>query len=260
MPRTERKISKTNIYHVMLRGINKQLIFEEPEDYLQFLHLIVEVKKLSGFKLFAYCLMGNHVHLLLKECEEPLAQVFKRIGVRYAVWFNRKYKRSGHLFQDRFKSEPVESDQFFLMVLTYIHQNPVNAGLCGRPEDYEWSSRKNLGHDELVDIEDLLDIISISDITDMEQEVIQDVFLESKPKPGRKLAMPDDKVFAWMKDLGGVASMTGFQALEHEFQASIYARLRKSGVSIRQFARLSGLSRGVVERMSRAGNETGVSS
>ena len=84
--------------------------------------------------------MGNHIHLLIKPEKEPLEQVFKRIGGRYVYWYNVKYQRVGHLFQDRFKSEPVEDDSYFLTVIRYIHQNPVKAGLCKNIKDYKYSS------------------------------------------------------------------------------------------------------------------------
>lgn len=124
MPRQARKRSNTQIYHVMLRGINQQQIFEDNEDYAKFIQVIRDCKSLSGFQLFAYCLMGNHIHLLLKETNEPIEQIFRRIGSRYVYWYNVKYRRVGHLFQDRFKSEPIETNEYFLTVLRYIHQNP----------------------------------------------------------------------------------------------------------------------------------------
>ena len=107
MPRQARKKSENGIYHIMFRGINKQQIFQENEDYRKFLNVVKECKEISGFKLFAYCLMGNHAHLLLKEGNENLDLIVKRIGSRYVYWYNTKYKRAGHLFQDRYKSEPI---------------------------------------------------------------------------------------------------------------------------------------------------------
>lgn len=105
--------------------------------------------------------MGNHVHLLLREGKEPLSQIFKRLGVRYVYWYNWKYKRTGHLFQDRFKSEPVEDDTYFLAVLRYIYQNPVKAGLCEKPEEYQWSSYfPSSPYRSLVDWEKLYTMIS----------------------------------------------------------------------------------------------------
>ena len=130
MPRQARKKSESGIYHVMLRGINQQQIFEEPEDFEKFLQILKDCKAISGYKLFAYCLMGNHIHLLIKPEEESLEQAFKRIGGRFVYWYNVKYQRIGHLFQDRFRSEPVETDEYFMTVLRYIHQNPIKAGLC----------------------------------------------------------------------------------------------------------------------------------
>ena len=80
MPRTARKKSETGIYHVILRGINKQLVFEEDDDYEKFLTVLEEVKEISRFKLYAFCLMPNHIHLLMEEKEEPLGEIFRRIG------------------------------------------------------------------------------------------------------------------------------------------------------------------------------------
>lgn len=140
MPRGARKKIASGIYHVMLRGINRQVIFEDDEDREKDLQCPEEYKALSGYTLYTYCLMGNHLHLLIREGKEPLEMIFKRIGARYVFWYNWKYKRSGHLFQDRFKSEPVDNDIYFLTVLRYIYQNPVKAGLCKKAEKYPWSS------------------------------------------------------------------------------------------------------------------------
>lgn len=127
MPRKARIESKSGIYHIMLRGINRQQIFEDDEDFEKFLWVLKDVKQLSRFKLYGYCLMGNHIHLLLKPENEPLELIFRRIGSKYVYWYNLKYQRTGHLFQDRFKSEPVENISGFFVVLRYIHQNPVKA-------------------------------------------------------------------------------------------------------------------------------------
>ena len=140
MPRQARKKSENGIYHIMLRGINQQQIFEDEEDYAKFLDILKECKEISEYKVFAYCLMGNHIHLLVKEGTENLEQMFKRICGRFVYWYNTKYRRVGHLFQDRFKSEPVDSERYFFTVLRYIHQNPVKAGICKRVEDYIYSS------------------------------------------------------------------------------------------------------------------------
>ena len=247
MPRDKRKLSETEIYHIVIRGINKQLIFEEDEDFNQFLHILSEVKEITDFKLFAYCLLGNHIHLLIKEGKESLAQVFKRIGARYVFWFNWKYERNGHLFQDRFLSEPVESDDYFATVLAYIYQNPLNAGLCNRTESYRWSSRKLLGKKSIIDEAELSNIISLETIPALDRQEIKDEIL--KPKIGRKLKISDSAAYDLLKEIGKVSNASAFQSLDRELQTEVYLQLWSKGVSIRQFARLSGLSKGVVERM-----------
>jgi len=86
----------------MQRGINQQQIFEDEEDYVKYLEVLETCKTVAGFELYGYCLMGNHIHLLLKTQKEDLGLIFKRIGARYVFWYNWKYRRSGHLFQDRY--------------------------------------------------------------------------------------------------------------------------------------------------------------
>ena len=94
MPRTARKKSNTGIYHVTLRGINRQQIFIDAEDAERFMQAVMDSRAISDFSLYAYCLMGNHIHLVLKEGNEPLEQIIKRIGVRFVYWYNWKYRRS----------------------------------------------------------------------------------------------------------------------------------------------------------------------
>ena len=140
MPRAARKISKTGIYHTMLQGINQQLIFIEDEDYKKFLEIIADCKETDDFKLHAYCLMGNHAHLLIQVMYGRPDKIFMRISAGYVRWFNRKYGRAGRLFADRFKSEPVETTEYFLTVVRFIHQNPVKAQLASSMDVYKWSS------------------------------------------------------------------------------------------------------------------------
>ena len=116
MPRQARQASGTGIYHVMMRGINHQNIFEEQEDYYQFLNTL-DMMALSyepdgtpsgrNYFLYAYCLMSNHIHLLIHEREDTIGMAIKRIASSYVYYYNHKYSRDGHLFRERYKSEPV---------------------------------------------------------------------------------------------------------------------------------------------------------
>ncbi|MDD4803514.1 MAG: transposase [Syntrophomonas sp.] len=143
MTRQARKMSNTGIYHVIMRGNEKKSIFADRDDKQRFLEGIKSKKKESSFMLYAYCLMDNHVHLLLNTYNENLAEIMKSITVRYASFYNCKYNRVGHVFQDRFKSEPVEDQRYLLGVIRYIHNNPLKAGIVGSAADYEWSSLSN---------------------------------------------------------------------------------------------------------------------
>jgi len=124
----------------MIRGINQQNIFSNDEDCEKFIAILHKYRKKVEYEIYAYCLMGNHVHLLIKEGKEVLSNTMKRIGASYVYWYNWQYNRKGHLFQDRFKSEAVEDDAYFLTVLRYIHQNPSKAGLADDITSYKWSS------------------------------------------------------------------------------------------------------------------------
>lgn len=140
MPRYRREKSETGIYHIMVRGINRMPIFGDEEDCSRFLKTLLRFKESDNYELYAYCLMKNHVHLLIKEVKDPIDRLMKRLGVSYVLYFNKKYNRVGHLFQDRYKSENIESEQYLLSCSRYIHNNPMVAGLVEHPEDYLWSS------------------------------------------------------------------------------------------------------------------------
>lgn len=149
MPRSARKESGVGIYHVMMRGINHQNIFEDAEDNYQFINTLDRMRLRydddgnpcgSNCTYYAYCLMNNHFHLLIREREESVGETVKRIASSYVYYYNRKYLRDGHLFKERFRSEPVNDMAYFTTLLRYIHQNPVNAGIVEHVKDYEYSS------------------------------------------------------------------------------------------------------------------------
>lgn len=123
-----------------MRGINRQDIFYDDEDYRHFLKTLGKMKLDNQFIIYGYCLMTNHVHLLIKENTDSISRVMSRIGTSYAWWYNKKYGRSGHVFQGRYGSECVEKDEYLLTVIRYIHNNPVKAGIIHKPEEYRWSS------------------------------------------------------------------------------------------------------------------------
>ena len=248
MPRQARKKSESGIYHVMLRGINQQQIFEDSEDCDKFIQILQECKAVSGFKLFAYCLMGNHIHLLIKPEKEPLEQVFKRIGGRYVYWYNVKYQRVGHLFQDRFKSEPVEDDSYFLTVIRYIHQNPVKAGLCKNIKDYKYSSyAEYVSNSWIIDTDFVFDMISNKEFERYNNENNADKCLEISDAP--KLRVTDEQAKSIIFKVSKCENVADFQKLDSKSRDEFIAILKQNGLSIRQISRLTGVNYYIIQKI-----------
>lgn len=126
----------------MLRGNERKDIFYDDEDRIRFLEALNRMKEGGSYHIYAYCLMNNHVHLLIKEEKDSIQRSMKRICVSYVYYFNNKYQRIGHLFQDRFRSEAVDDESYALTAARYIHNNPVKAGIVAKAEDFKWSSYK----------------------------------------------------------------------------------------------------------------------
>ncbi|MBQ9965703.1 MAG: transposase [Clostridia bacterium] len=246
MPRRARRKSESGIYHIMLRGINKQVIFEDNEDNLKFLETLKHYKAISGYKLFAYCLMSNHIHLLLQVDKEDIDLIIKRIAGSYVFWYNWKYKRKGHLFQDRFKSEPVEDDSYFLTVIRYIHQNPIKAGLCKRIDKYKYSSyNEYVNNSNLVDTDFCFEIIDKEQFIDFHLENNHDVCLEIEEDNFR---LTDDEAREIILKISKCKTSTEFQNLTLDKRDKYLKVLRNQGLSIRQISRLTGTSFNIVRK------------
>ena len=157
MPRHIRQKGESGIYHVMARGISQAQLFYDSDDRVAFLERLSRFKKECSFSLLAWCLMGNHVHLLIKEGSVALPILMKKIELSYSHYFNAKYDRKGYLFQDRYKSKPVEADEYLISVVRYIHRNPLEAGL---PITSWTSYNEYLRTPDLADTSILLDTLS----------------------------------------------------------------------------------------------------
>lgn len=255
MPRKPRKKSGTGIYHVIVRGVGQQDIFREGDDFHRFLKTMKKVSLESEISILGYCLMTNHVHLLLREDNSDVSLFMKRLGVSYAYWYNRKYERTGHLFQDRFKSECVEDEAYLMTVIRYIHQNPVKASLTANPEDYEWSSCAEYYQQDskcamITDRRLILSIFhkdqqtAIKELQKFTAAGNQDNCLdcdeikrisESEAYEITKRIMKGDPVMA-------------IQEMGQDARKIILNRLRTSGLSLRQICRITGLPFHVVRK------------
>ena len=144
MARNARLFLENVSHHIVGRGSRKDRIFYSDEDYERFLSLLWKYKNKFKAKLYAYCLMPNHIHLLLDTAtKQLLSKTMHGISLSYAMYFNSKYKKCGHLWQNRYKNNLVRNDQYLLNVVNYIEYNPVKAGICTKPEEYPWSSYRS---------------------------------------------------------------------------------------------------------------------
>ena len=149
MPRMARKESSTKVYHVILRGNDKQDIFFDEQDYKKFIEELKNTKEKYECELYAYCLMTNHVHLVIYDKNNMLSKFMQSLEVTYSAYFSKKYGKTGHLFQNRFLSKVVETREYLMQVCRYVHQNPVKAKIS-TVDKYKWSSFKEYLYEEKI--------------------------------------------------------------------------------------------------------------
>lgn len=244
MPRTAREHSQFGYIHVICRGINKQVLFEEDRDYSFYLYLLEKYSRETGVTVNAYCLMDNHVHLLLCDLDRCVATMMKKIGVAYAGYFNRKYERTGHLFQGRFHSVPIENEIALKTVFRYILQNPKKAGICN-VDEYRWSSYDQYGDDSsFVDTSALVHMIG-------DKAVYRELVgaeVEDEPRALEMKKRDDEWAKAVLMRCLHVSNGMVLQTYDKTSRDKALHELKKIGLTIRQIERLTGINRGVVQR------------
>ncbi|WP_335871153.1 transposase [Bacillus sp. 2205SS5-2] len=256
MPRYARKKSNSGVYHVIVRGANRQEIFHDEEDRMKFLDTWNKYKIKTEILMYAWCLMGNHVHLLLKEGSESISVVMKRVGVSYAKYYNWKYRTTGHLFQDRFKSENVEDRNYFLTAARYIHQNPVKAGVVHSPDEWKWSSCRGY-YGKVVYPANLLDPNYLLNMFSPESKIARmrfkefnerknnDRCLEDSDDNSRRLS--DDEARMEIRKCLGSLEIPHVKSLQKEQRTNVLRKVKRiDGLSQRQAARILGISPNLV--------------
>jgi len=176
----------------------------------------------------------------------------KRISSSYLYWLNQKYERCGHLFQERFKSEAVETEEYFLVVLRYIHQNPLKAGITKNISKYLWSSYQGyIGNSGNIDIDLALDIFSndrtkaVELFKDYNNENNSDKCLDYT----EKVAVSDKAVMDYLREMG-ITSISQLQQQNKEQRDEVIRKAKKiEGITIRQLARITGVSKSVIDRL-----------
>lgn len=249
MGRRARQYSQSGLYHVVYRGINRQNIFEEDNDYFKMLNIVAELKRQMNFSIYAYCFMTNHAHLLLKENNTgDISVIMSRMLTKYVGWFNRKYERSGVLIANRYKSQPVEDDEYLLSVVRYIHQNPLKANLVPAINDYKWSSyAEYLNKSVITDTHFILSMIDKKAFEEFHQEAND--LLEVSDRIGRSEEYIRHRI---MEVING-KEPNEIGILPRPERDKVIKQLRTNeGFSIRQIERATGISRGIISRVEKS--------
>lgn len=264
MARKPRAKAESGIYHVILRGINKQDVFLEEYDFKTMIRSLLEAqieRSPTGEVLhnrnctyYAYCILHNHMHLLIREGEMTVSEVMKRVENRFVRLYNDHYERLGHLFQDRFVSEPVDDVGYFYQLIRYIHRNPVKAMEATVPEGYEYSSwREYLLANERFFAErrfaapsimlcDTRNVIKRFGDKNIEEWVNMDI--DDKCMDMDTIAWKVSDATAWeiLKEISDTYSVEEFKQLSKEWQLKYIQQLLEHGVSLNQASRLSSLT------------------
>lgn len=270
MPRQSRKLSQSMVYHCMLRGINKQDIFFDKQDYFKFQKVLKRSKEIFSYKLYSYILMPNHIHLEIKDETFQLSKIIQHIASSYAQYFNKKYIRTGHVFENRFLSKNVENANYILNLVRYIHQNPVKAGI-GDIETYKWGSyleylmlkkdkqfncrNKYNSEESVVDVEDIISLFILE-----KQQKLEDFFEFNKEimilKNSNELmeyemrnTLKDEELIYFIKEQLNIQNIQEIQKYNANSRNEIIIKIKEiKGVTQKQIARVLGINIRIVQR------------
>lgn len=253
MPRTLRKHSYTNVYHVMLRGINKRQIFIEDSDRRKFINTLKNTKEKYECELYAYCLMDNHVHLLIFDSKGKLSNIIQSVAITYALYFNKKYDRVGHLFQNRYNSKCVESLEYLLNVVRYIHRNPEKA-MIDVTDKYKWSSyndyfetSKLINSQYILKLFDEDDIISKEKFKEFNLTYIDDYYDEIEYEFITNFT--DEDATKIIKDKLNIDNLNQICNYNVKIRNQFIRRIKSlKGISKIQISRILNIDRKIVER------------
>ena len=236
MPRQVRNLGESDWAHIIQRGINREVLFYDEEDYERFYSTLMRYQRETDFELAACCLMSNHTHLLMQAKEIPHAEIIKKISVSYAAYYNKKYDRVGHVFQDRFRSEPVRDERYLLTVARYIYLNPQKAGICAAGSyPYTYLAKDGILSDCFSSPEKLREFL----------EADNDDSCLDYDTACRITDAEAGPLFAAVSGFQNPQSVSG---LSREQRDIVLRKAKKAGLSVRQISRLTGINRNIIQR------------
>ena len=261
MPRRARKTGVTGVYHVMLRGVNRNVIFHDEQDFRKFIKVLdlyahpvdddgIEME--PSCYIYAYCLMSNHVHLLVQEHGKTLSELMKSIGISFVSYVNKRYDRCGPLFQDRFLSEPVDDVGYFIKLLRYIHQNPMKAGLVNDLDKYPWSSWLEYKYDKPGLCVHALPFSGITweEIKEMVCKINETVD-DKKMGIDYSMKMTDDHARTCIASICEKEGLNpNLKELPKENRNYVIIKALENGVGVRQLSRITFIAHSTIHRLS----------
>lgn len=247
MVRSTRKIAESNIYHIVSRGCGKQIIFEEDDDRNVFLRIVSIGLRTYSVEMFAWCLMDNHIHLLLHAPMKQISLFMQSINSKYAMYYNKKYERTGHLLQGRFISEPIYNESYLMSAVRYIHFNPQKAGICPM-KHYRWSSyHEYLGSSHFITHEFVIEVFGgmKNFVAFHEDNGVYDPFIDLDR--GRK-RIDDASTIEIAQQVLGSRQLGTIAGLDKQLRDNALCSLKEANLSLRQIERLTGISKSIVGR------------
>ena len=244
MARRARSMSESGYMHIIVRGIGKQILFEDMQDFRQYLNRLERFCLETEVKTCAYCLMENHVHLLVHGESTSTILLMKKLGISYSEYYNKKYDRVGHLYQNRYKSEKIETERSLLAVLRYILQNPEKAAIC-KSSEYRWSSYKLYDN-----VPEFMDIALIKSLLGDNKHYKKFIASDSDEEFMDYESIKHDDEWAKneLKKCLGIASGTVLQNYSRIDRDAALSKLKERGLSTRQIERLTGINRNIIQR------------
>ena len=262
MPRVSRSDSKiiTSTYHILLRGINKQDIFIDKYDKDKFTKYLIETKEKYNYLIYSYVIMNNHVHLNIYDREESMSKIMHKLCTSYGIYFNKKYERVGHIFQNRFKSIGIDTEEYLLNLTRYIHRNPEKDGIS-KLNQYKWSSYNEYINNSkfITDIDFILNLFDSNRARAIEKFIQYNRLIDREHSDAEyefESRLSDEDANHCIKRMLNIKNILEIQNYEKAKKYEIVYKIsRIVGISSSQMERLLGLNKRTIQRIIKKHNE-----
>lgn len=258
-----REISSKKLYHIIIRGINKQDIFLDDLDKKKFKREILKTKEKFGYLLYAYVIMPNHVHLVIYDTNDNLSKSMQSLLIRFSEYINKKYERVGHLFQGRFKSKIINDEEYLNTVIKYIHYNPEKAGIS-KYSEYDWSSYQEyvdkkkykitdvskFFEEYVKDEKDMNSVIAEFEKQHMEYKESKEIELKNRIEYELENKVSDEDLISYMVTKFKIKSIYDLQRYNVKYLRDlINPIIEELNVSAFQISRVTGISKAIIYKM-----------